>query len=56
MGYQSKFLWFVREIVLEDYFPHRSAPIMGNILAAQGEMPEREEAPAQEEGGKSQAG
>ena len=55
IGCQGKFLWFVREIVREDYFPHRSAPILGSISATQGEMPEREEVPGQEEAGKSQA-
>jgi len=56
MGCQGKFIWFVCEIVHEDSFPHRSAPIMRSLLVTQGEMPEQEEVPTQEEAGKSQAG
>lgn len=56
MGCQGKFFGIVREIVREDSFPHRSAPIVGNMLATQREMPEQEEVPAQEEAGKSRAG
>lgn len=39
----------------EDGLPG-SAPIVGNMLATQREMPEQEEVPAQEEAGKSRAG
>lgn len=56
MGCQGKFFGIVREIVREDSFPHRSAPIVGNMLATQREMPEQEEVPAQEEAGKSRSG